>query len=52
MSKFPEDKMLITNSFYALSGLAYNNKENCNAAVSNNVLQFVKENMKKFMAEH
>lgn len=52
MLKFADDKHIITNSFYSLSGLAYNNKENCNAIMSTDILEAVKFNISKFMSEH
>lgn len=52
LSTFSKEKHLVTNCFYALSGLAYNNKENCNAIMSSEILEVMKVHIKEFMAEH
>jgi hypothetical protein len=43
MIRFPKDIMLYVNSFYALSGLAYNNKNNCNLIIATDILDLSKK---------
>ncbi|KAL4491936.1 hypothetical protein ABPG72_008357 [Tetrahymena utriculariae] len=52
LSRFPNNKVLATNSFYALSGLAYNNKTNCSDIMKTDILNIIKEQIKEFMVEH
>ncbi|EAS03305.2 hypothetical protein TTHERM_00537400 (macronuclear) [Tetrahymena thermophila SB210] len=52
LSRFPNNKILATNSFYALSGLAYNNKANCAEIMKTDILNIIKEQIKEFMVEH
>lgn len=46
----------MTNCFYALSGLAYNNKDNCQTIMSSSepesIFEVMKTQIHEFMAEH
>lgn len=42
----------MTNGFYALSGIAYDNNTNCSAIIHNDVFLMVKWSMKEYMAEN
>lgn len=52
MKTFPTDVALATNSFYALSGLAYNSKENCAMIMQTDVLNVSKRIIKDFIGEY
>lgn len=43
---------MATNCFYALSGLAYNNKNNCSDIIKTDILNIIKVQINEFMAEH